>query len=59
MAELKSWNGDYMTCKKPKYLACIPLQENGIINGIIYVKKKKRERELKHRNRQLGLGLVV
>ena len=44
MAELKSWNGDYMTCKKPKYLACSPLQENGIINGIIYVKKKERER---------------
>lgn len=37
VAESKSWNGDYVTCKKPKYLACSPLQENGIINGTIYV----------------------
>ena len=58
MAESKSWNGDYMTCKMPEYLPCSPLYENGIINGTIYV-KKKRERELKHQNRQLGLGLVV
>ena len=37
MAESKSWNGGYKTCKKPKYLAYSPLQENGIINGTIYV----------------------
>lgn len=43
MAESKSWNGDYMTCKMPEYLPCSPLYENGIINGTIYV-KKKRER---------------